>query len=252
MSETITLYRDDVHRNLLLPVMDAGEGVPTNQHLIIADGEAMLLDPGGTKLYPRVFGAVAKELKGAKLKNIFCSHQDPDVVASLNGWLMTTDAQALASELWRRFIPHFGSDKLVYGRVSGIPDGGMRHMLGKTELILLPAHFLHSVGNFQVYDPTSRILYSGDLGVSLGEQERIVTDFDAHVPLMAGFHRRYMVANKALRAWARMVRTLDIEIIAPQHGAMFVGKPMVKRFIDWAETVECGLDVMEDVFKVPV
>lgn len=251
MSESIPLYADEIHRNVLLPVADAGEGVPTNQHVIIHNKEAMLLDPGGSKLYTKVLANLSHELKGAKIKHIFCSHQDPDIVAALNGWLLTTDAQAWSSELWRRFIPHFGSDKLVYSRVAGIPDEGGFIDLGGLKLVILPAHFLHSVGNLHVYDPVSRILYSGDLGASLGEKERVVSDFDAHIPYIAGFHRRYMVSNRALRAWVKMVRTLDVETIAPQHGAMFVGKPMVERFLGWLETLECGIDVMEGIYKVP-
>lgn len=248
---TITLYDDDGHRNVLLPEADAGEGVDTNQHLIIDSGEALILDPGGTKLYTKVFASTAKESKGAKLKYVFLSHQDPDIVASLNGWLMTTDATGLISSLWKRFIPHFGSDKLVFSRVDGVPDEGRRIQLGRRELILLPAHFLHSVGNLHLYDPTSKILYTGDLGVSLGEEGREVTDFDAHVPLMRGFHERYMASSAALRAWVRMARTLDVETIAPQHGALFKGKDMVGRLYDWLEGLEVGIDRMGHVYKVP-
>jgi flavorubredoxin len=248
---SITLFDADGHRNVLLPEADAGEGVDTNQHLIIDSGEAMILDPGGTKLYTKVFASTAKESQGAKLKYVFLSHQDPDIVASLNGWLMTTDATGLISALWRRFIPHFGSDKLVYSRVEPIPDEGMRLRLGQRELIVLPAHFLHSIGNFHVYDPTSKILYTGDLGVSLGEEGREVGDFDRHVPLMRGFHERYMASTTALRAWVRMERTLDVEVVAPQHGALFRGKETIGRLWDWLETIECGIDRMADIYKVP-
>jgi flavorubredoxin len=48
-----------------------------------------------------------------------------------------------------------------------------------------------------------------------------------------------------------MVRTLDIETIAPQHGAVFQGRPMVEAFLSWAEQLECGLDLMQDVYRVP-
>ena len=62
---------------------------------------------------------------------------------------------------------------------------------------------------------------------------------------MDGFHRRYMAGNKALRAWVAMVRQLDIETIAPQHGAVFRGKPMVARFLDWCDGLEVGLDLLQ-------
>jgi flavorubredoxin len=113
---------------------------------------------------------------------------------------------------------------------------------------ILPAHFLHSPGNFQVYDPISHILYSGDLGASIGTDLRVVEDFDAHVRYMDGFHRRYMASNRALKAWAAMVRRLDIETIAPQHGALFRGKPMVERFISWCEGLPCGVDLIDELY----
>lgn len=250
MSE-LTLYDAEGHANLLLPEQDAGAGVDSNQHLIIDGKSAMILDPGGAKVYTKVFAATAKAKRGATLEWVFLSHQDPDIVAALNGWMMTTDARALCSKLWHRFIPHFGSDKLVFERVDPIPDEGMVLALGSRPLVVVPAHFLHSVGNFHVWDPTSKILYTGDLGASLGEEYRVVEDFDAHVRFMAGFHRRYMSSTAAMRAWTRMARTLDIEIIAPQHGAMMIGRPMVARFLDWLDTLECGIDAMPDVFRVP-
>jgi hypothetical protein len=43
----------------------------------------------------------------------------------------------------------------------------MRITVGATDLVALPAHFMHAEGNFQFWDPVSGILFSGDLGVSL-------------------------------------------------------------------------------------
>ena len=73
-----------------------------------------------------------------------------------------------------------------------LPDEGMWIDLNGCELAILPAHFLHSPGNFHVYDPLSKILYTGDIGASLGCEYRRVEDFDDHVAFMVGFHERYM------------------------------------------------------------
>lgn len=247
----LTLHDDGVHKNILLEDFGHGEMVQANQHLIIHDGAGMILDPGGHKAYSKALGDTNVLLGRGKLRLIFLSHQDPDIVAAVNGWLMTTDATAYASALWMRFIPHFGLDRLVADRLKAIPDEGMTLDLNGCPLPVLPAHFLHSPGNLQVYDPVSRILYSGDLGASLGTDYREVPDFDAHLPHMAGFHRRYMCSNRALRGWVRMVRDLDIETIAPQHGAIFRGRDLVLRFLDWCEGLECGVDVMGDVYRLP-
>ena len=68
---------------------------------------------------------------------------------------------------------------------------------------------------------------------------------------MDGFHRRYMASGRVLRPGPAMVQPLDIEMIAPQHGAFFRGKAMVRRFVAWSESLECGIDLMLDSYKVP-
>jgi flavorubredoxin len=246
------LFEDGTHRNILLEEFGLGGlAVQANQHLIAHGKGGMILDPGGHKIYSKVLSATMSLLGGTHLRYVFLSHQDPDIVAAVNGWLLTTDADAYVSKIWVRFVPHFGLDHLVEHRLKPIPDEGMILDLDGAELLVLPAHFLHGAGNFQVYDPSAKILYSGDLGASLGMDYRFVEDFDAHLRYMEAFHRRYMAANKALRAWARMVRGLDIEIIAPQHGAIFKGRDMVARFIHWCEELQCGVDLITDLFKVP-
>ena len=247
---SITLFQNANHRNILLEDFGHGQAVQANQHLIIHEGAGMILDPGGHKVYTRAMSESTALLGDGELKLIFFSHQDPDVLAAANGWMMTTEATAWISALWVRFVPHFGLDQLVLDRLKAIPDEGMRLDLGGSELLVLPAHFLHSPGNFQVYDPVSRILYSGDLGASLGMDYQEVPDFNAHLPYMDGFHRRYMASNKALRYWADMVRGLDIEMIAPQHGAFFRGKEMVHQFVDWCAGLPAGIDLLPP-FRIP-
>ncbi|MGD0641149.1 MAG: MBL fold metallo-hydrolase [Roseiarcus sp.] len=248
----IELFNRGGHRNILLEDFDPrGLAVQANQHVVVHGDSAMILDPGGHKIYSRVLSETFHVIGRAKLTHIFLSHQDPDIVAAINGWLMTTDAEAYISGLWIRFVPHFGVDHLVAERLKPIPDEGMIFNLGGAPLLALPAHFLHSEGNFQLYDPTSKILYTGDLGASIGAPYVAVTDFDAHLRYIEGFHRRYMTSRRVMRAWADMVRPLDIEIIAPQHGAYFQGKALVQRFIDWCAQLDCGIDLITQTFKVP-
>jgi len=246
----VTIFDNGAHKNILLEDLDAGMAVQANQHLIIHNGHGLILDPGGHKVYNRVLSATLDLLRGGQLKYLFLSHQDPDIVAAANGWLMTTDAVAYCSKLWIRFIPHFGLDRLVESRLKPIPDEGMILDLNGAPLMILPAHYLHSAGNFHIYDPLSKVLYSGDLGASLGPDYRECSDFDAHIPSMEGFHRRYMAGSRAMKAWAAMVRKLEIDCIAPQHGAMFRGKEMVNRFIDWCDNLQCGIDLIE-AFRPP-
>ncbi len=245
------LYDRDGHLFILLEGFGHGEMVPTNQALIHSGNESILLDPGGHKVHYDLMNEVSALVPMHELKYLFFSHQDPDIVAAANAWLMLTDAVAYISELWLRFIPHFGVDELLIPRLKGIPDEGMRLPMGQTELYFLPAHFMHSAGNFQVYDPISKTLFSGDLGASIAPGYVEVTDFDAHIQYMEGFHHRYMPSGTANRNWANMVRQLDIERIVPQHGAIFADRQTSARFIDWVDQLPGAAELMKDVFKVP-
>lgn len=251
MENHTVLFDNGVHKNILLEDFGHGEMVQANVHFIVDSGEGMILDPGGHKVFKHLLQEVGVLIGIDNLKYIFLSHQDPDIVAAANGWLMTTKATALASKLWIRFIPHFGVDRLVADRIKPIDDSGTIVRLGQSDLYIIPAHWLHSPGNFQVYDPVSKILYSGDLGASLGQDYIFVENFEEHIKYMEGFHKRYIASSRALKNWAKMVRQLDIEIIAPQHGAIFKGKDMVNKFINWVENLQTGVDIMDDIYKIP-
>ncbi len=246
------LYDQNGHRNIWLEDFGHGLAVQANQHMIIDDGQALLLDPGGHKAFKPTLAQVTGLIRAADLKYLFLSHQDPDIVAAINGWLLASDAQAYCSKLWVRFVPHFGLDKYLQHRLLEIPDEGMTLTLGNSKLHMLPAHFLHSAGNFHLFDPVSRILYTGDLGASMGADYAWVEDFEDHRQYMEGFHQRYMACNKAMRTWARMVRRLDVDIIAPQHGAAFRGPEMVNTFLNWVEGLACGIDLLDRVYEEAV
>jgi flavorubredoxin len=244
----IELFHRDGHRCLMFTDLcdGAGDAVQANQFLIIDNGTGALIDPGGNMAYGELYLAMTQHFPPSALTALIASHADPDIIASLDRWTTATQAKIYISTVWERFIPHFCKPGKTTGRVVGIPDAGMRIRVGQHNLIALPAHFLHAEGNFQFYDPVSRILFSGDLGVSLmpgSQATKPVTSLASLLPAMEGFHRRYMVSNKVLRLWADMVSTLKIDMIVPQHGAPLAG-PAVAEFIAWARGLQCGIDLM--------
>ena len=240
-----------------------GGDIQSNQFLVIhADAggyeEGLLFDPGGSKLIQTLHKRVTQYLSPNRIKKIVLSHQDPDTGAGATYWMMlgNTNIKIYVSSLWARFIPHFSRTDYTDEIFVPVPDGGMRIDHNGSELILLPAHFLHSPGNFQIYDPVSRILFSGDLGTSFipGESQfGEVTDFEKHAAYMEGFHRRYISSGRACKLWAHMVRDLDIDIIIPQHGCRyFKGKSMVNAFVSWVEGLQCGVDLLgSSVYSIP-
>ena len=152
----------------------SGEGVQSNQFLIIDHDQYLLLDPGGDLTYVPLTMELSRHIPVQELTYIFASHQDPDIIASLDKWLLHTRAQVICSKLWARFLPHLTANYLAlsrgintYERIIALPDRGQSFAVGRCTLKAVPAHFLHSVGNFQLYDPLSKILFSGDMGASM-------------------------------------------------------------------------------------
>jgi len=251
------LFENDLHKVISFTDLVTGEGIQSNQMVIVQEGHSAIFDPGGDLTYMPLSMAITKHVKVKDIDYVIASHQDPDIVSSLDKWLMYSDAKIVVSKLWERFVPHLVPGYMkekAQGRMMPIPDQGMDIPLGHSVIKAIPAHFLHSVGNFHFYDPISKILFSGDMGASLVDDnpERPVRDFDRHVKKMLGFHQRYMVSNKVCRLWANMIRGMDVEMIVPQHGRPFEGKEMIGRLLDWVETLECGIDrVTQQHYTVP-
>lgn len=249
----VTLYDADGHRCIFFTDLVEGEGIPSNQLVIISGTEAALFDPGGDLTYTPLNIALARHIDiEDNLKYVFASHQDPDIITSLPRWLMHSNCEVVSSRLWARFLPHLVSgfvsgkmNKSLFNRMIELPDEGAKIPLGDSYIEAIPAHFLHSVGNFHFYDPISKILFSGDVGAAMtpGEDHLPVGDMDKHIPLMEGFHRRYMASNRACRAWVNRVRKLDIDMLVPQHGRPFLG-PQIGEFFTWFEKLECGVDLL--------
>jgi flavorubredoxin len=245
----VVLFKSENHKFVLLNESDPGEedGVRSNQYLVLHEDAGVLLDPGGFGVMPRVLAEMLHYISPDQLKGIVLSHQDPDIVGGISTWLELTDAEVYVSRIWMRFLPHYGIKAMR--RFVGVPDEGMVYQVAPGfDLQLVPAHFLHSEGQINVYDPIAKILFSGDIGAAmlpLDKDYAFVDDFAAHLPYIEEFHRRYMCANRAARIWVKAVSQLDIDIIAPQHGPSYRGKA-VKDFLAWFNELQCGVDLMTE------
>ncbi len=216
--------------------------IDTNQFMIISGDQSIILDPGGVELFAPMLAAVLKYVPIDKITHLFASHQDPDIISSLGLWdQVLPDAKLYSPWLWEGFVRHFGMQNIEY---AAIKDSGDTVRIGNIDLQFIPAHYLHSSGNFSVYDPVAKILFSGDIGASLEEPGAPfeVENFNEQIDKMQFFHQRWMPSNRAKQDWIRRVRKLDIDIMVPQHGRIFRGDDIGK-FLDWFEALEVGIAV---------
>ncbi len=239
-----TLYRDGSHAWIVCgqDAEKAPDVVDSNQVIVRAGDEAVLIDPGGVEIFSSVLGAVERELPLDQVRHIVLTHQDPDVGSSLPLWreVCVDELKVHVPWLWMGTLSHYDRDCDFVA----VPDDGAEIRFGDGgRLHLIPAHFLHSPGNFSVFDATAKALYSGDVGGALVPPDDrdgfIVKGFERHTDYMTGFHQRWMGSPAARDDWLRRVRALSPEIIVPQRGLAFTGGN-VTRFLDWFTDLEIG------------
>ncbi|ABL78341.1 oxygen-binding di-iron domain-containing protein [Thermofilum pendens] len=245
----ILLYTSENHRVAVFRELTPKGQVQTNQFIIVDGDEALLADTSGRAVFAKLLSQVSVLAPPTKVKYLFYTHQDPDVIGAAASWYTALpNAKIVLPELWVRFLPHvFPPDVNIENRVVPVGDSGAELQLGNCTLKLIPAHFLHSPGNFSLYDPCSKILYSGDVLASLLPPDKdydFAPSFEEHVKYMEPFHKRYMASGKALKAWVSRVKALDVETIVPQHGAILKSKEVVQKALAWLENLEAGVDLL--------
>lgn len=214
--------------------------IDTNEYLILNGEQALLADPGGTEIFSEVFATLCTEINPEQVSYLFASHQDPDIISSIALWLeFKPSIKCYLSWLWASFIPHFGGDDSTF---ITLPDEGMEFVLGSLKLQAMPAHYLHSSGNFHLYDPKAKILFCGDVGAALLPDELnglFVENFDQHIRHAEAFHRRWMGSEPAKLDWCERASQMQIAMLCPQHGAIYQGAD-VDRFINWFAELKIG------------
>lgn len=242
------LYEDETHKFIWLGIdkNNHNDEIQTMQYLIIDHGKGIVLDPGGVHIFASVIASISRYISLDNIHTIFYSHQDPDVSSGIALWLGITHAKVYISSLWVRFLPHFGI--VDSERILPIKDEGMTLTTDNgASYDFIPAHFMHSPGNFNLYDRKSRILFTSDIGAAVfdnGNETVFVEDFASHLPLIEGFHKRYMASNSVVKSWCDRVRRLDPQMLVPQHGAIYKGEAM-HAFLDWLSALKCGIDLMD-------
>lgn len=237
------LYDDGQHSWYVFARDDSrpDEVIDTNEFAILSNDEVMLLDPGGTEIFPTTLSAITEIVDLDKVSSFLCSHQDPDIMSSLPLWIaLCPQAKVYLPWVWSGFVAHFGKE-CVKNFVNVPDEEVVIHIGDQRPLRIIPAHYCHSSGNIHLYDETTKIMFTGDVGAALvpPNYDIFVQDFDEHVRYMEKFHVRWMPSNTAKNKWVRRVRQLKPKMLCPQHGSLFKDD-MVDKFLDWFEQLEVG------------
>ena len=214
--------------------------IGTKEYVIQSGSNVLLTDPGGTEVFPEIVSAIAEIVDFEAIDRVFCTHQDPDIFSSIALWLqIKPDLKVYLPKIWVGFMLHFAGTPDTFDL---LPDEGKVIPLGKHNLQAIPAHYIHSSGNFSLHDPEAKVLFSGDIGAAIIPEDgenMFVEDWDKHLPLIEGFHKRWLGSNEHKNQWCERVMEMDLDFLAPQHGLIYKGE-MVKTFLDWLYNLRVG------------
>lgn len=209
----------------------------------------LLIDPGSASDVAVVTGKVGSVVGGLqRLSALFLNHQDPDVGSSAT--MLTSrfapKSSVLCSEDTWRLVVHTGLPRERYFNTDKALKG-LRLPTGH-KVLPVPSPFCHFRGATMLYDPETRVLFTGDLfGGLTPEGETGLWAEDADWKGVRAFHQLYMPTNVALRRAVAAIRALDPAptMIAPQHGRLLRGDVM-EEFLRRMEQLPVGLDILDE------
>lgn len=233
------------HANPYLRVFegeDAGTGQPRRFNFLI--------DPGSSSDFAIVSQKVSQVIGGLKnVSAIYLNHQDPDVgsITPLITARFARKASIVCSEDTFRLAVHQGLMKDRFIPTERARSGMIALPTGH-RVQVVPSPYCHFRGAVMMYDPSTRVLFTGDLFGGLTEKgpgRLDATEKDWRG--IRAFHQIYMPSNLALRRTIDAIRKLDPfpEVLAPQHGVIARGD-LVKEWLDRMYHLPVGLDIIDE------
>jgi flavorubredoxin len=240
----ITAARDPERPNYL---------IDTNEYLITEATMALLTDPNDSENFSRIFVALCETFEPADIISSLSLLADPsdseifsrvssviseafepeDSPSSLSLWLdFNSDLKCYFSRLRTSSDLHFCD---IDESLIKISDEDSVYAGSKLKLQTVPAHYPDFSGNFHLYDEANRLFFSGNVGAAILTEDMtsvFVKDFDRYIRYTKDFHPCWIKSPETKRLWCECVAAMDIDMLYPQHGAIYQGAD-VERFINW-------------------
>ena len=206
-----------------------------NPYLILDGDEAVLFDPGSSIDFEKVFKNVTELTLLESIKYVVLSHQDPDLCSAVPLF----EKKGLKASV----VCHWRASVIIqyYGIISPFylvdQNSYSLELQSGRRFQFIHAPYLHFPGALLAYDEASKILFSGDLFGGFTLNWGLFAD-DGYEEAMQAFHETYMPSNDILRPVMEYLLSMDISIIAPQHGSIITKD--IKKYIKCLRDLECG------------
>ena len=204
--------------------------------------ESILIDPGSMLEFDAVVKKINSISSMHNVKYIILHHQDPDLAASVPEMEKLIDRDDLLIITHSRMVPlvkHYmiKSDYYEIDKHQFKLDSKNLHL----EFLTTP--YCHSPGAFVTYEPSTKTLFSGDIFGGIEESWEFYAG-DDYFEKAKNFHAEYMPSRDIFNYALSKIETLDINLIAPQHGSI-IEKERIAPLITQMKALECGLYIEE-------
>ena len=208
-------------------------------YLIENGEESILIDPGSMIEFEETTRKIASVTDFKNIKYIILHHQDPDLVAAvpeIEKLIDREDLQIITHSRMTVLIKHY----LVRSSYYEI-DKNNYELLTQNGLKLefLTTPYCHSPGAFVTYEPRSKTLFSGDIFGGIEQSWEFYAREDYFLKAKQ-FHQEYMPSKDIFNYALKKIESLDIDLIAPQHGSI-IKKPFIASLIEDMKQLDCGL-----------
>lgn len=204
--------------------------------------ESILVDPGSMLEFDAVVKKINTLSSMSNVKYIILHHQDPDLAASVPEMEKLIDRDDLLIITHSRMVPlvkHY----LIKSDYYEIDKHDYKLDRNDLHLEFLTTPYCHSPGAFVTYEPSTKTLFSGDIFGGIEESWEFYAG-DDYFEKAKQFHAEYMPSRDIFNYALSKIETLDINLIAPQHGSI-IEKERIAPLIAQMKALECGLYIEE-------
>lgn len=212
-------------------------------YLIINADESILVDPGSMLEFNEVVRKIKSLIDINSIKYIILHHQDPDLAASvpeIEKLINRDDLQIVTHSRMSLLVKHYMIKSSYY-------EIDKENLILKTQngktLEFYTTPYCHSPGAFVTYEPTTKVLFSGDIFGGIEESWSFFAD-KTYFEKAKLFHKEYMPSKDIFNYTLGKIDKLDIDLIAPQHGSV-IEKEYIKNLINDMKNLDCGLYIEE-------
>jgi len=205
--------------------------------------ESILIDPGSMLEFDAVVKKINSISSMSSVKYIILHHQDPDLAASvpeMEKLIARDDLLVITHSRMVPLVKHY----MIQSDYYEIDKHHYKLKTNDLNLEFLTTPYCHSPGAFVTYEPSSKTLFSGDIFGGIEESWEFYAG-DDYFEKARQFHAEYMPSRDIFNYALSKIETLDINLIAPQHGSI-IEREQIAPLIKQMKALECGLYIEEE------